>query len=74
MSVCYECYVLLVRSLYDELIRRLEESYRPWWVAVCDLEALIIKGLCPTDALRQNRTMYLIYRQLDKQRGNNKST
>jgi len=26
------------RGLCDELITRLEESYRPWCVVVCDLE------------------------------------
>jgi hypothetical protein len=36
--VCCECCVLSGRGLCDELITRPEESYRPWCVAVCDLE------------------------------------
>jgi len=38
MSVCYERCVLLGRGLCDELITRPEESYRLWYVVVCDLE------------------------------------
>jgi len=37
--VCCECRVLSGRGLCDELITRPEESYRMWWVVVCDLEA-----------------------------------
>ena len=36
--VCCECCALSGRGLYDELITRLEESYRLWCVVVCDLE------------------------------------
>ena len=38
MFVCCECCVLSGRGLCDELITRPEESYRLWWVVVCDLE------------------------------------
>jgi hypothetical protein len=38
MFVCCECCVLSGRGLCDELITRLEESYRLWCVVVCDLE------------------------------------
>jgi len=38
LSVCCECRVLSGRGLCDELITRLEESYRLWCVVVCDLE------------------------------------
>jgi len=38
MFVCCECCVLSGRGLCDELIARLEESYRVWCVVVCDLE------------------------------------
>jgi hypothetical protein len=38
MFVCYDCYVLSGRGLYDELIIRPEESYRLWRVVVCDQE------------------------------------
>ena len=37
MSVCCECCVLLGRGLCDGLIIRPEESYRLWYVVVCDL-------------------------------------
>ena len=36
--VCCKCRVLSGRGLCDELITRLEESYRLWCVVVCDLE------------------------------------
>jgi len=38
MSVCCECCVLSGRGLCDELNTRPEESYRVWYVVVCDLE------------------------------------
>jgi len=38
MIVCCECCVLSGRGLCDELITSPEESYRVWWVVVCDLE------------------------------------
>ena len=40
MFVCCECCVLSGRGLCDELITRLEESYRLCCVVVCDLETL----------------------------------
>jgi hypothetical protein len=40
MFVCCECCVLSGRGLCDELITRTEESYRLWFVVVCDLENL----------------------------------
>jgi hypothetical protein len=36
--ICCECCMLSGRSLCYELITRLEESYRIWYVVVCDLE------------------------------------
>ena len=36
--VCCECRVLSGCGLCDELITRPEESYRLWYVVVCDLE------------------------------------
>ena len=38
MPVCCECCVLSGRGLCDELITRLEESYRLWSVVEFDLE------------------------------------
>ena len=38
MSVYRACCVLSGRGLCDELITRPEESYRVWYVVVCDLE------------------------------------
>jgi len=43
MSVCCECCVLSGRGLCDELITRLEESYRLWRVVVCGLETSRIR-------------------------------
>jgi len=40
MFVCCECCVLSGRGLCDELITRLQESYRLCCVVVCDLENL----------------------------------
>ena len=46
MFVCCECCVLSGRGLCDELITRPEESYRLWYVTVCDLEKnLKIEGV-----------------------------
>jgi len=41
MSVCCECCLLLGRGLCDELITHPEESYRLWYVVVCDIENLV---------------------------------
>jgi len=38
MSISCECWVLYSRGLWNELLTRPEESYRLWWVVVCDLE------------------------------------
>jgi hypothetical protein len=38
MDVCRECCVLSGRGLSDDLITRLEESYKLWCVVFCDLE------------------------------------
>jgi len=40
MFVCCECCVLSGRGLCEKLITRPEESYRLWFVVVCDLENL----------------------------------
>ena len=37
MLICCECCVCC-RGLCDELITRPEESYRLWYIVVCDLE------------------------------------
>jgi hypothetical protein len=47
MFVCCECCVLSRRSLCDELITRLEESYRLWCVVVCDQETSTMRRPCP---------------------------
>ena len=39
--VCCECCVLSGRGLCDELITRPGESYRLWYVVVCDLQNLV---------------------------------
>jgi hypothetical protein len=38
MFVCCECCALAGTGLCVELITRPVESYRLWWVAVCDIE------------------------------------
>jgi len=48
MSVCCECCVLSSRGLCDELIARLEESYRLWCVVVYDLETSWMRRPWPT--------------------------
>ena len=48
MFVCCECCVLSGRGLCDELITRPEESYRLWWVVVCDLETSRMRRPWPT--------------------------
>ena len=52
MSVCCECCVLSGRGLCDELITRLEESYRVWRVVVCDIETSWMKGPWPNGRCR----------------------
>ena len=54
MFVCCECCVLSGRGLCDELITRLEESYRLWCVVVCDLETSWIRRPLPTGHCRAN--------------------
>jgi len=48
MPVCCECFVLSGRGLCDELITRSEESYRLWWVVLCDLETSWKRRSSPT--------------------------
>jgi len=52
--VCCECCVLSGRGLCDELIARPEESYRLWWVVVCDLETSRMRR--PWSALGRSAT------------------
>jgi hypothetical protein len=54
MFVCCECCVLSGRGLCDELITRLEESYRLWCVVVCDLKTSRIRR--PWPALGRSAT------------------
>jgi hypothetical protein len=46
------CRVLSARGLCDELIARPEESYRLWFVVVCDLETSWMKNPWPTGGCR----------------------
>ena len=48
MSVCCECCILSGRGLCDELITRLEESYRLWCVVVYDLKNSKMRRPWPT--------------------------
>jgi hypothetical protein len=57
MFVSCEWYVLSGRGLYDKLITRPEESYRLWWVVVCDLETSWMRRPWPNGGLlRQKQT------------------
>jgi hypothetical protein len=38
MFDCCNCYVLSGRDLCDELIAHSEESYRLWYIVLCDVE------------------------------------
>ena len=48
MSACCECCVLSGRGLCDEITTRPEESYRLWWVAVCDIETSSLRSQTST--------------------------
>jgi len=54
MFVCCVCCVLSGRGLCDELITRPEESYRLWYVVVCDLENLMNEEPCPINVIELN--------------------
>ena len=59
MFVCCECCVVSGRGLCDELISRLEESYRLWYVVVCDLETSWRRRPWPTGSCRtKNKTNF----------------
>jgi hypothetical protein len=60
MFVCCECCALSGRDLYDELITRLEESYRLWCVNVCNLQTSWMKGPWPTGRCRAKNKQTLI--------------
>jgi len=57
ISVCCECCVLPGRGLCDELITRLEKSYRLWCVVVCDPETSRMRR--PWPALDRSATRYI---------------
>jgi len=57
MFVCCDYWVFTGRGLCDELITRPEESYRPWYVVVCDLETSWMRRPWPNGGLsRQKQT------------------
>ena len=60
MSVCCECCVLSGRGLRDELITRPEESYRLWYIVVCDLETSWMRRPWPTGWLWRQKQNYTI--------------
>jgi len=59
MFVCCKCCVLSGRGLCDELITRIEESYRLWCVVVCDLETSRMRR--PWPALSCSATGKILY-------------
>jgi len=56
MSLC-DCCVLSGRGLCDELIIRQEESYRLWFVVVCDLETSWMGRPWPTGGVAPNKNL-----------------
>ena len=48
ISVCCDCCVLSGRGFCNEPITYPEESYRAWWVVVCDLETSWMRTPWPT--------------------------
>jgi len=62
MDVCCECCLLSGRGLCDELITCQEESYRLWFVVVCDLETSWMRRHWPTGGGGLSR-----HRQTDNQ-------
>jgi hypothetical protein len=51
MLVCFECWELSRRGLWDKLITLPEESYRLWCLAVCDIETSWMGRSWPTGAV-----------------------
>jgi hypothetical protein len=47
MSVFYDCSVLSGRGFRDGLIPHPENSYRLWYVSVCDIETTRMRWLWP---------------------------
>jgi hypothetical protein len=60
MFVCCECCVLSGRGLCDGLITRPEESYRPWYVVVCDQETSKTRRLKPATGLWKIQTQWVV--------------
>jgi len=54
MFVCCERFVLSGRGLCDKLITRPDESYRLWYVVVCDLENLMNEEPYPINVIELN--------------------
>jgi hypothetical protein len=68
MSVCYECFVLTGRGLYDGLITRPEESYRLWRVVMCEQETSKRRRLKPATGLWKIQPQWVVTtgKQTDK--------
>jgi len=60
MFVCCECYVLQGRGHCDELITRPEETYRLWYVVVCDLQTSWMRRPWPTGRCRAKNKQTLL--------------
>ena len=55
MSICCLCCVLSGRVFCDELITPPEESYRLWYVVVCDLATSLMRRPCPAGGRIANK-------------------
>ena len=60
MFVCCECCVLSGKGLCDELITRLEESYRLRCAVVCDIETSCMMRPWPIGGLSRQKHTYKI--------------
>jgi len=68
MFVCCECCVLSGRGLCNKLITCPEESYRLWYVIVCDPETSRMRRPCPAlghSATGGREVGFIIRRKID---------
>ena len=61
MDVCCDCRVLSGRGLCDELMTRPQESYRLWFIVVCDLEISRMRRPWPTGGFRAKNKQKVLY-------------
>jgi hypothetical protein len=62
MDVCCKCCVLSIRGLCDELTTHPEESYRLWYVVVCDLETSRMRRPWPALGRSAKKNNFYVFR------------